>query len=158
MFPRVVKTLAEGHLPNRLLAETAGIILAASGILSILYFIFADQLITIVFGESHQTVAYLLGWMGIAAIGISLSSIWLNYYLAEKPRAFVILLGIAISLEWMLLNRLPSSLQSAVLAFGITGWLLTLGGFLLYIFKLRATAGGLPSGNQKEPPEIQNKE
>jgi hypothetical protein len=73
--------------------------------------------------------------MGIAMIGVSLSSIWLNYYLAEKPRNFVILLGIAVALEWLLLNLFPPSMQSAVLAFGGTGWLLTLGGSLLYIFK-----------------------
>jgi len=135
MFPRVVRTLAEGQLPNRILAETAAIIIAVSGTLSILYFIFADQLITIVFGESQPEAASLLGPMGIAMIGVSLSSIWLNYYLAEKPRDFVILLGVAVSLEWMLLNLLPPSMQSAVRAFGITGWLLTLGGLLLYMFK-----------------------
>ena len=66
-------------------------------------------------------------------IGISLSSIWLNYYLAEKPRNFVILLGMAIALEWTLLNVFPPSMQSAVLAFGITGWLLALSGLILYI-------------------------
>jgi len=66
-------------------------------------------------------------------IGVSLSSIWLNYYLAEKPRNFVILLGIAVALEWLLLNLFPPSMQGAMLAFGGTGWLLTLGGLLLYI-------------------------
>ena len=96
MFPRVVRTLAEGQSPNHILAETAAIIIAVSGTLSILYFVFADQLITIVFGESQPAAASLLGWMGIAMIGVSLSSIWLNYYLAEKPRNFVILLGIAV--------------------------------------------------------------
>jgi hypothetical protein len=73
--------------------------------------------------------------MGIAMIGVSLSSVWMNYYLAEKPRNFVILLGIAVVLEWLLLNLFPPSMQSAVLAFGTTGWLLTLGGLSLYLFK-----------------------
>lgn len=135
MFPRIAKTLAEGRLPDRLLIKTTGIILLASGALSILYFIFDDQLISIIFGPGYQAASPLLGWMGIAMIGVSLSAVWLNYYLAEKPRNFVILLGIAVALEWLLLNLLPPSMQSAVLAFGGTGWLLTLGGLLLYIFK-----------------------
>jgi O-antigen/teichoic acid export membrane protein len=135
MFPRIAKTLAGGHRPDHLLAQTAGVILAASGVLTLLYFIFGDQLISIIFGSGYQAASPLLGWMGIAMIGVSLSSIWMNYYLAEKPRNFGILLGIAVALEWLLLNLFPPSMQSAVLAFGGTGWLLTLGGLLLYIFK-----------------------
>jgi O-antigen/teichoic acid export membrane protein len=135
MFPRIVKTLAEGRRSDRLLAQTAGVILGVSGTLSILYFIFGDQLIANIFGKGYQAASPLLGWMGLAMIGVSLSSIWLNYFLAEKPRNFVILLGIAVALEWLLLNLFPPSMQSAVFVFGATGWLLTLGGLLLYIFK-----------------------
>jgi len=140
MFPRIAKTLAEGRLPDRLLMTTAAIILVAGGVLSLLYFIYGDQLIAIIFGPGYQAASPLLGWMGMAMLGVSLSSIWLNYYLAEKPRNFVILLGIAVILEWLLLNLFPPSMQSAVLAFGGTGWLLTLAGLLLYIFK----SGRLP--------------
>ena len=135
MFPRIARTLAEGRQPDRLLMKTAAIILVVSGTLSILYFIFDDQLIRIIFGAGYQAASPLLGWMGIAMIGVSLSSIWMNYYLAEKPRNFVILLGIAVALEWLLLNLFPPSMQSAVLAFGTTGWLSTLAGLLIYIFK-----------------------
>jgi len=140
MFPRVVKLLAEDRLPNRVLTQTAAIILAASSTLALLYFLLSDQLIRLVFGKGYQAATPLLGWMGVAMIGVSLSSIWLNYYLAEKPRNFVILLVGAIALEWTLLNLFPPSMQSAVLAFGITGWLLALGGLILYIFK----SGRLP--------------
>jgi len=37
-------------------------------------------------------------------------------------------------LEWLLLSLLPASLPNAVLAFGITGWILSLAGLLLYAF------------------------
>src|SRR5215207_9074688 len=94
MFPRVVRTLARGEFPSRVLIQAAAIILLASGGLSFLYFLSSNQLITVIFGRSYQAAAPLLGWMSIAMIGVSLSSIWLNYYLAEKPRSFVILLGI----------------------------------------------------------------
>lgn len=134
MFPRIAKTLAEGHQADRLLAQTAGIILAASGALTFLYFIFGDQLITIIFGHAYQVAASLLGWMGVAMTGVSLSSIWLNYYLAEKPRSFVILLGVAVLLEWLLLNLFPPSMKNAILAFGGTGWTLAVGGLALYFF------------------------
>jgi O-antigen/teichoic acid export membrane protein len=154
MFPRVVKALARGESPNRVISLTAIIILAVSGLLSVLYFIFNDQLITLIFGRSYAAAIPLLGWMAVATIGVSLSSIWLNYYLAEKPRNFVILLGIAVALEWVLLNLFPPSMQSAVLAFGTTGWLLTFGGFLLYLFKLQPLeSNGLPLGDQKQSSE-----
>ncbi len=137
MFPRIARILAEGGQPHQSLIQTAAIILAASGALTILYFTFADQLITIIFGHAYQTASSLLGWMGIAMIGVSLSSIWLNYYLAEKPMNFVILLVAAVALEWSLLNVLPISMNNAVLAFGATGWLLSLGGLVIYSFKLK---------------------
>lgn len=133
MFPRVVKSLAEGKLPSLILARTAAIMLVTSGLLSLFYFMFSDQLITIIFGSEYQPAAPLLGWMGLAMIGTSLSSIWLNYYLAEKSLNFVIVLGMAVALEWTLLNLLPLSMQSAVLAFGLTGWLLSIAGLVLYI-------------------------
>ncbi|HEY3474711.1 MAG TPA: hypothetical protein VGK56_08885 [Anaerolineales bacterium] len=137
MFPRVVRALTAGELPTRILVQTAAIILAVSGALSVLYFMFDNQLIGIIFGREYQAAAPLLGWMGIAMIGVSFSSIWLNYYLAETPRGFVMLLGLAVALEWILLNFFPPSMQSAVLAFGTTGWLLSIAGLVLYIFRMR---------------------
>lgn len=137
MFPRVVRSLAQGKQPTRILVQTAAIILAVSGTLSILYFMFGNPLIRLIFGAEYQAAAPLLGWMGLAMIGVSLGSIWLNYYLAEKPRNFVILLGIAVAFEWILLNLSSLSMRSAVLAFGVTGWLLSLAGLLLYIFNMR---------------------
>lgn len=137
MFPRVVRSLAQGKQPTLILVQTAAIIVAVSGTLSILYFIFSDPLIRLIFGAEYQAAAPLLGWMGLAMIGVSLGSIWLNYFLAEKPRNFVILLGIAVALEWILLNQFPPSMQSAVLAFGVTGWLLSLAGSVLYLLNMR---------------------
>ncbi len=136
MFPRVARLLAQGQRADRPLIQSALIILAASGALTLLYFSFSEQLVTMIFGNGYQAASSLLGWMGLAMIGISLSSIWLNYYLAEKPSNFVILLALAVGLEWTLLNLLPNSLASATLAFGATGWLLTLGGLLLYRWRL----------------------
>jgi O-antigen/teichoic acid export membrane protein len=147
MFPRVVRALALGTSPGRILAQTAAIILAVSGTLSVLYFIFHDPLIDIIFGRGYEAAAPLLGWMGISMIGVSLSAIWLNYYLADKPRDFVILLGAAIALEWFFLNVFPASIQSAVLAFGATGWLLSLAGLVLYIFNI----GRLPRRDVQRP-------
>jgi hypothetical protein len=119
------------------LAQTAAIILAASAGLSFLYFLIPDQILAIIFGKEYQAASPFLGWMGVAMTGVALSSIWLNYYLAEKPRNFVILLGTAVALEWTLLNLFRPSLQSALLAFGITGWLLAVGGLILYILNMR---------------------
>lgn len=136
MFPRVVRSLTEGKVPTSILAQTASIILAVSGVLALLYFIFGTQLITVVFGSDYQAASPLLGWMGVAMIGVSLTSVWMNYYLAERPRNFVLLLILVVVLEWILLNLFPVSMQSAVLAFGVTGWLLSLAGLALYILNI----------------------
>jgi len=140
MYPRIAKTLAQGGQTHRLLIQTASVVFVVSGGLTILYFIFAHSIISIVFGSAYQGAAPLLGWMGLAMSGVSLSSIWLNYYLAEQPRNFVILLIIAAALEGILLYILTTSLQNAVLAFGLTGWLLALGGLLIYLSKTKSHA------------------
>jgi O-antigen/teichoic acid export membrane protein len=136
MFPRVVRSLAAGKQPTHILIQTAAIILAVSGMLSIIYFLFSDSIIRLIFGTEYQAAAPLLGWMGIAMIGVVLGSIWLNYFLADKPRNFVILLGIAVAGEWIFLNLSTPSMQMAVLAFGVTGWLLSLAGLLLYVLSI----------------------
>ncbi len=64
--------------------------------MTLFYFIFGEQLILLIFGTAYREAAPLLGWMGFAMIGVSLSSIWLNFYLAQEPRDFVILLGAAV--------------------------------------------------------------
>jgi O-antigen/teichoic acid export membrane protein len=137
MFPRIAATLAQGLLPDRLLMGTAGIILGASGVLTLIYFVFGKQLILYIFGSAYLPASSLLGWMGFAMMGISLSSIWLNYYLAEKPVIFVIFLCMAVALEWVLLTVSSASMQNAIRSLSYTGWLLTIAGLLLYLFKSR---------------------
>lgn len=137
MFPRIAATLAQHRLPDRLLITTAGIIIVASGVLSAVYFLFGRLLISAILGAAYQSASPLLGWMGVAMIGVSLSSIWLNYYLAHKPLFFVILLCAAVAFEWFLLSASSASMLGAVRAFGATGWLLSLAGLLLYVFKDR---------------------
>ncbi len=137
MFPRVAAVLVSGRLPDRLLATTAGIILAAGGALTCLYFFYGDQIILSIFGTAYLPAAPLLGWMGLAMIGISLSAIWMNYYLAEKPAFFVSFLIAAVALESILLTQRSASLENATLAFGFTGWSLAIAGLILYLFKFR---------------------
>lgn len=137
MFPRVAAALAQGRLPDRLLINTAAIIAATSGALTAMYFLFGDQLVRGVLGAAYQPASSLMGWMGIAMTGVSLSSIWLNFYLAHRPLAFVIFLGMAVVLEWFLLTLTSASMQDAIRAFGLTGWLLAFGGLLLYLLKFR---------------------
>ena len=137
MFPRVVRALAERRLPDRLIARTAGIILAVGGVLSLLYFMFDESLIRLIFGERYLAAAPLLGWMGVAMIGIALGSVWLNFYLAYEQRGFVTLLGVTVLLQWFLLGMSPDSMSNAVFAFGVAGWFLTTGGLLLYLLRAR---------------------
>jgi len=137
MFPRVARTLSAGRRPDRLLIHTAGIVAAACGVLTLIYFFYGDEVIRFLFGEAYRAAAPLLGWLGLATTGISLSSIWLNYYLADRPRGYVWLLCAGVMLEWSLLATFPPGLEQAVLAFGITGWFLAIAGLALYLLKVR---------------------
>ncbi|MDK1029981.1 MAG: hypothetical protein QGD96_11730 [Anaerolineae bacterium] len=137
MFPRIVKHLAAGQLPDRTLIKTAGFIFAAGGAMTFLFFVFDEELILLIFGGAYLVASPLLGWMGFGMIGFSLSAIWLNFYLAHKPRNFVILLVMALGLEWLLLTHSQPSMANALIVFALTSWLLSFAGLLLYLFKNR---------------------
>jgi O-antigen/teichoic acid export membrane protein len=137
MFPRIAACLAAGRLPDRLLANTAGVIFAACGALTAVFFLAAPVILTHVFSPVYSNAAPLLGWMALGMTGMAASSIWLNYYLAEKPAAYISFLFIGVALETVLLISLPAGLGSGVLAFGVTGWSLALAGLGLYLVKSR---------------------
>jgi O-antigen/teichoic acid export membrane protein len=150
MFPRVAVTLARKSLPDRLLLRTAAIVAVTSGVLTLIYFVLGNQIVLKIFGPAYFPATPLVGWMGLAMSGLSLSSIWLNYYLADKPLSYIILLVAAVVMELTLLTRLAPSLTNAVFAFGVTGWFLAISGAVLYLWKTR------PSLLATQSPHLEN--
>lgn len=139
MFPRAVARVAEGRSPDTLLWQTAVVVSLPTLLLTAVLALFGAPLIGWTLGPAYVAAAPLLGWMGMAMLGVGVTVIWLNFYLATRPLPFVGLLGGTAVLQLILLQTVPLDLLTVTAIFGLGGWLPAVGGGLLYWFWLRPT-------------------
>ncbi len=69
--------------------------------------------------------------------GYGLAGIWLNLFLATRPLPFVLLLAAVAGAQSLILASGVSTLLEVTIIFGVGGWVLALGGVLLYGLWLR---------------------
>lgn len=137
MYPRVVETITQDRVPDMLLTKTFGIIVASTLTITIVFFAVGSPLIELTFGDDYAVGGPLLGWMGLAMLGYTSGSVWLNFYLATRPAPFVaVLVGAAVA-QGTLLMLYHDTLLHVTAAFAIGGWILALAGLGLYIFWMR---------------------
>ncbi len=137
MFPRAVARVVAGESPDKLLLQTAVVVSLPTVVLTAVLTMFGAPLIGWTLGLAYVAAAPLLGWMGAAMLGVGITVIWLNFYLATRPLPFVIvLLGTAVT-QLVLLQTASLDLFTVTAIFGLGGWLPAVGGTLLYLFWLR---------------------
>lgn len=139
LYPRLVETLAQGRLPDRLLARAAVVVGGSSLLLALAYGAAGEALVSLLFGAAYAPAAPLLGMMAVAMIGYGFASIWMNLFLASRPWPFVLLLVAAAVAQVGLFARGGSSLVATAQRFGLGGWSLAVAGLALYLFWLRPT-------------------
>lgn len=137
MFPRAVARVAQGQLPDKLLLQTAAVVTLPTLGLTVLLALFGSQLIGWTLGVAYLAAAPLLGWMGLAMLGVGITVIWLNFYLATRPLPFVLLLLATAATQFMIFQLVQIDLLRVTAVFALGGWLPALGGLLLYLFWLR---------------------
>jgi O-antigen/teichoic acid export membrane protein len=137
MYPRVVAQVARRELPDGLLGWTAGAVIGITLCLTLVYFAFGPAVVHLTFGGGYERADPLLGWMGIAMLGYGLTSVWMNLYLATRPTLFVALLVVGVVSQSLLMALRHATLAQVTAVFSAVGWLLALGGFVLYVFWLR---------------------
>jgi O-antigen/teichoic acid export membrane protein len=139
MFPRAVARVMAGELPDKLLLQTAVVVSLPTVGLTAVLALFGAPLINWTLGPAYVAAAPLLGWMGVAMLGVGVTVIWLNFYLATRPLPFVILLVGTAVIQLILLQTVSLDLFTVITIFGVGGWLPAIGGTLLYLFWLRPT-------------------
>ena len=137
LYPRVVAWVKAGRVPDRLLWQVGGLVLASGLGITAVYFLFDGFIIQLVFGEAYAAAIPILGWMGLAMVGFGMSSMWLNLYLATRPWPFVVGLAVLVGVQVVLLNLFHETLRQVTAVFAVTGWVLAIGGLGLYVFWLR---------------------
>lgn len=139
MYPRAVARVAAKQSPDRLLWQTAVVVSLPTVLLTAVLTLFGAPLISWTLGPAYAAAAPLLGGMGAAMLGVGLTVIWLNFYLATRPLPFVLVLAGTAVLQLLLLQTVPLNLPAVTAIFGLGGWLPAIGGGLLYWFWLRPT-------------------
>jgi O-antigen/teichoic acid export membrane protein len=137
MYPRAVAKAARLELPDGLIAKTAAVVTASTLALTALYFVFGPLLVQVAFGANYAQAGALLGWMGVAMLGYGFCSIWLNFYLATQPLPYIVLLVIVATGQHLLLGRYHRTLLETTGVFLASGWVLAIGGLLIYLLVLR---------------------
>jgi O-antigen/teichoic acid export membrane protein len=137
MYPRIVTLVAQKQMPDRLLIKSLAAITLSNLLLLVLYALFNQPLVRLMFAGQYSSAAPLLPGMALAMLGYGLAVVWLNLYLATRPAPFVILLAGTVLLQNLLLAANHQTLEQVLLIFSLSGWLLAVGGTLLYLFWLR---------------------
>ncbi len=137
MYPRAVAQVAQGRLPDKLLAQTAAIVVLPTLLLTAVYAQFGSTIIQWTFGDPYSEAAPLLLGMGIGMVGFALTAVWLNFYLATHPRPYVLLLIAVALLQITLYSQLHNNIATIIRIFTFSGWLTAIGGFLIYVVWLR---------------------
>ncbi len=137
LFPRVAAAAVEKRVPDRTLFFTTGFVLVTTAALSLLYFVFGPEIVTLFFNSAYPAAGALLGPMSVAIIGYALTAIWLNVFLATRPGWFVGLLWATAGVQAVLMILTGDTAAGAVRAFTASGWLAGSGGLLLYAGWLR---------------------
>jgi O-antigen/teichoic acid export membrane protein len=128
IFPMAAKNHKENKPHSYLLKQSAFIALAISAIATLIYFIFPDLIIKILFGERYLPISPYLGFFGIIFSILSLSNIFTNYYLSLDKKKIIFTPLVSSVLMIILICFLHESLKQ------ITISLLTSSGLMLIVF------------------------
>jgi O-antigen/teichoic acid export membrane protein len=137
MYPRVVARVANGQLPDSILWKAGAVVCVSTVLLTGIYAVFGPLIIQLAFGRAYLSAAPLLGWMGVGMLGYGLGSIWMNLSLATRPLPFVSLLAALAILQHILLASYHDHVYQATAIFVLGGWVLAIGGLLIYRIVLR---------------------
>ena len=133
LYPRIVKAVNEGQQPDQLIRQAMLMIAAPTLILVAIYAILGAPLVQLVFGTTQPLAASLLTAFGIGMFGYSIATVWLNVFLATRPRVFVAALVTLAGTQIMVLSIWQSISPNQIAnSFAIGGILSAGAGWLLY--------------------------
>lgn len=136
MYPRAVARVSQGQIPDKLLRQTAVVVLLPTLGLTAAYALFGPLLIRWTFGAAYEAAAPLLLPLGLGMAGFGLTAVWLNFYLATHPWPFTSLLLVT-AVAQLLLYDTAVSLSRIVVIFALSGWVNAVGGLVIYYTWLR---------------------
>jgi len=98
------------------------------GGIALFYYLFSDLVVGLTLGDEYQVDGSLLGLVGLAMLLLSLTNVWLNYFLSTERTTFVYLIGLGILVQAILMTLFHDHLWQLPAAMVANGLWLTLAG------------------------------
>lgn len=152
MFPMVSERQANGGNYHKLLGGSFLLVLSISAFVSLIYFVFPKQMVSVLFGPKYLEAACFLSLFAIFISLYSLCSLLMNFYLSIS-KTKIIYLGVIFALiQVVLINFFHRSIQQIVEMNILTLSLLLLGLIIYYLILQEYPAYGGDELKKKRHP------
>ena len=128
LFPKAAQRYDSHRDPAKVLAPAMAAVIIVCGGIALIYFLFGDAIVEFTLGAEYEVDGQLLGLVGLAMLLLSLSNVWLNYFLSTERTHFVYLIGLAIIFQGALMVAFHEELWQLPAAMIVSGVWLTLAG------------------------------
>lgn len=126
MFPKVAELEAKKQSHFEVFIKSVVLVACLSAIAVAVYFIRPDFVLNLLFGREYAGAIPLIGMFGLAIAVLSISYVFINYFLSAGKSGFVFVLPVFVFAEALLIWQWHRTLQQVIIA--ITG---TMAGLLL---------------------------
>ena len=99
LFPKAARRQAAQQSAGKILLLAMGIVGLVCGGIALIYGLFPEPLVNLVLGSEYEVEGLVLGLVGLAMLLLSLSNVWLNYFLSTEWTYYVYLIGVGIVLQ-----------------------------------------------------------
>lgn len=138
LFPKAARRQASRRDPAGVLLPAMVIVAVICGGIALFFWLFSDFVVQVTVGSEYQVSGTLLGLVGLAMLLLSLTNVWLNYFLSLEQTVYVYLIGVGIGLQALLMFLFHDELwqlPAAMIANGL--WLTLIGGVIFWLGRQR---------------------
>lgn len=132
LFPKAAQRRAQQRDPAKILIPAMLIVSLACGALALLYTLFAQPIVRLTLGPAYTLDGPVLGLLGFGMALLSLSNVWLNYFLSLDNTKFVYLIWLAIPIQALLMSQYHHTLLHFPAIITLNGLWLTLAGGIIF--------------------------
>lgn len=121
LFSKAARRHAARQDPVKALLPAMLIVFVLCGGLALLYALFPTRIVHFVFGSAYQLDGRVLGTLGLAMAFLSLTNVWLNYFLSVERMSYTYLIWIGVIIQFVLISFYHDALWQLPTAMALSG-------------------------------------
>ena len=139
LFPMVSEDHAKGACSLALLRQALLVTILVCGSVAVLYWVFGDSIILILYGKKYDGAGEILRWYGLAILPLTIVVIAEQYLIAKAQILFSWIFLFMLPIELFAINVWHSELWMILFIMGVFGFLLAIIGYVLMYRSIKAT-------------------